>query len=67
MAALMDSFSKLRPYKGLVLLVLCVISYLIGLSCVTKVTYNIQPRNTTTTIVNNNDNNNFIYQGVNIV
>ncbi|KAJ7386444.1 hypothetical protein OS493_008572 [Desmophyllum pertusum] len=36
MAALMDSFSNLRPYKGLCLLVLCIVSYLIGLSCVTK-------------------------------
>jgi len=36
MAALMDSFSKLRRYRGLVLLALCVVQYLIGLSCVTK-------------------------------
>lgn len=36
MAALMDSFSKLRAYKGLVLLVVCLVSYLIGLSCVTQ-------------------------------
>ncbi|XP_027046770.1 sodium-dependent noradrenaline transporter-like [Pocillopora damicornis] len=32
----MDTFVKLRPYKGRCLFCLCVISYLIGLSCVTK-------------------------------
>ncbi|XP_058962097.2 sodium- and chloride-dependent GABA transporter 1-like [Pocillopora verrucosa] len=34
--AVMDTFVKLRPYKGRCLFCLCVISYLIGLSCVTK-------------------------------
>ncbi|KAL9950962.1 hypothetical protein ACROYT_G043544 [Oculina patagonica] len=36
MAALMDSFNKLRPYKGLCLLFLCIFQYVIGLSCVTQ-------------------------------
>ncbi|KAL9950885.1 hypothetical protein ACROYT_G043456 [Oculina patagonica] len=35
-AALMAGFSKLRSYKGLCLLFLCIIQYLIGLSCVTQ-------------------------------
>ena len=47
MAALMDSFSKLRAYKGLVLLVVCLVSYLIGLSCVTQVTLTYKDRNPT--------------------
>ncbi|XP_015752629.1 PREDICTED: sodium- and chloride-dependent GABA transporter 1-like [Acropora digitifera] len=36
MTGLMESFSKCRSRKGLTLLVLCAVSYLIGLSCVTK-------------------------------
>ncbi|XP_078352752.1 sodium- and chloride-dependent GABA transporter 1-like [Oculina patagonica] len=36
MAALMDSFKKLRSYKGPCLLLLCTFQYLVGLSCVTQ-------------------------------
>lgn len=35
-AGVMDTFPSLRPYKGRCLFFLCLISYLIGLSCVTK-------------------------------
>ncbi|XP_022800139.1 sodium- and chloride-dependent GABA transporter 1-like [Stylophora pistillata] len=35
-AAVMDTIPKLRPYKGRCLFMLCLISYLIGLYCVTK-------------------------------
>ena len=41
MTGLMESFSKCRSRKGLTLLVLCAVSYLIGLSCVTKVTCDV--------------------------
>ena len=41
MTGLMESFSKCRSRKGLTLLVLCAVSYLIGLSCVTKVTFDV--------------------------
>ncbi|XP_020603374.1 sodium- and chloride-dependent betaine transporter-like [Orbicella faveolata] len=36
MSALMESFTKLRPYKGFCLFFLCIIQYLVGLSCVTQ-------------------------------